>query len=98
MNATMITPESIQANVQRVIAETSISLLGLSAVSGIPLGDLRAKLAAERCTFTVAQLANLMIGISRPLEELFAPVETPRPLVRTTEPGTPEQDGIGGGL
>ena len=95
MSNTIITAETVQVNLQQAVADSRLGIHALAALSGIALGDLRTKLAAEQCHFTMSELMRLMLTISVRSEVLFKPVEVVRELHRHTEPGQPAfEEGI----
>ena len=98
MTASIVTSETVQANLQKCVSESKLSLPALAAVSGVVLGDLCTKLTRTQCHFTVSELMRIMIALGLRSEVLFAPTEVAREVQRHTEPGEPDQQGIGGGL
>lgn len=76
--STIVTPETIQRNIQRMVAESLLSTRALSIMSGIPQTSLARKLAGEECMWSVAEVASLARALSIKMEAFLEPAEVTR--------------------
>ncbi|WP_420095440.1 helix-turn-helix domain-containing protein [Brevibacterium sediminis] len=84
------------ANLNRAIKRSGHRVPAVALTAGIQPKTLRRKLAGH-AEFTVSEI----IGVARALEIdviSIMPKDEPRNLRRVTEPGEPDQKGVGGGL
>lgn len=71
--STIVTPEAIQRNIQRIVAESPSSVRALSVTSGIPQTSLTRKLAGEECMWSIGEVASLARALGINLEAFLDP-------------------------
>lgn len=72
---TIVTPETIQRNIQCIVADASVSTRTLSILSGIPQTSLHRKLVSEECMWSVGEVASLARALGIKMEAFLEPVE-----------------------
>ncbi|SDQ49555.1 hypothetical protein [Leucobacter chromiiresistens] len=96
---TIVTAETVQETLRQHVGDSPRRHRSIAALAGIPLPTFTRKLAAKECPFTVRELANIAFALGIKVETFWQPVPVKdRKLQRGTEPGEPDQQGVGGGL
>lgn len=91
--------ETLHENIRARVDASPLSVRALSERAGISYKSMLRKLspgAAE--LLTVSDVLRIARALGLRVEAFFEPVEETHEIRRSTEPGEPEQHGIGGGL